>query len=221
MNQDDLKKKLGDYASTIVKDGQIIGMGTGSTVAWFAKALKTRIDNGDEFNAIPTSYQAIRLCKEHNIPITSLEEYDPDVAIDGADEVDNNNYLIKGRGGAHVQEKIVDYAAKEFYVLVDKSKIVSILGTSFSVPIEVVPVGLGTIMRSLQKMGNPVLREGLAKDGPVISDNGNFIIDLKTKVETPKIMEQALNNIPGAVGNGIFTRPCKIIIAYDDIIDVR
>lgn len=221
MNQDYLKKKVGDYASTIVKDGQIIGMGTGSTVAWFAKALKIRIDNGEEFNAIPTSYQAIRLCKDNNIPLTSLDEHDPDVAFDGADEVDPNNYLIKGRGGAHVQEKIVDYAAKDFYVLVDKTKIVNTLGTSFSVPIEIVPVGLGTIMRTLQKIGNPVLREAIAKDGPVISDNGNFIVDLKTRVEDPCTLEQKLNNIPGVVGNGIFTRPCKIIIAYDDIIDVR
>lgn len=221
MKQDELKKKVGEYASSYVKDGQIIGMGTGSTVAWFAKALKTRIDAGEEFKAIPTSYQAIQLCKNNGIPITSLEDYDPDIAFDGADEVDTNKCLIKGRGGAHLQEKIVDYAAKEFYVLVDKTKIVDILGTSFAIPIEILPMGIGTTIRTLSKIGTPILREAQAKDGPVVTDNGNFIVDLKTKVKDPYEMESLLNNIPGALGNGIFTRDCKVIIAYDDVIDVK
>jgi ribose 5-phosphate isomerase A len=221
MNQAELKEKVGSYASNLVKDGQIVGMGTGSTVAMFAKALKKRRENGEEFLAIPTSYQAIRLCKENSIPMTTLDEHDPDVAFDGADEVDPNKCLIKGRGGAHVQEKIVDYAAKEFYVLVDKTKIVEYLGTTFPIPIEVVPMGLGSVTRTLEKLGTPQLREAIAKDGPVISDNGNLIIDLKTKVTDPYEMESLLNNIPGVVGNGIFTRPCKAIIAYDDVIDVK
>jgi len=221
MSQEELKRKVGHYAASLVKDGQILGMGTGSTISWFAKALGNRVRDGETFLAIPTSYQARILCRENGIGTTSLDDHDPEIAFDGADEVNPNNQLIKGRGGAHTQEKIVDYAAKEFYVLIDQSKLVQTLGTSFPVPIEVIPLAAGQLLRTLSSYGTPVLRMAKAKDGPVISDNGNFIIDLYTKVNNPIEFEHELNNMPGSVENGIFTKPCKIIVAYDDVIDIK
>ncbi|MHC1598780.1 MAG: ribose-5-phosphate isomerase RpiA [Candidatus Methanofastidiosia archaeon] len=221
MNTVQQKQKVAEYAANLTKEGQVIGLGTGSTIALYAKALRKRIEQGEEFYAIPTSYQSYNLCIENNLRITNLSEHLPEVAFDGADEVNPHNHLIKGRGGALTQEKIVDYAAKEFYVLIDKSKLVVTLGTNFALPIEIIPMSLPAVMNELEKIGKPILREAKAKDGPVISDNGNFIIDLKIMINDPITLEQKLNNVPGVVENGIFTRPCKIIITHDNIIDVK
>jgi len=216
------KEAVGEFAANLVKDEDIIGMGTGSTVAFFAKALGQRIKNGENFHAIPTSYQSIGLCNENNIKITSLNEHIPEKAFDGADEVNNNNQLIKGRGGAMTQEKIIDYNAREFYVLIDQDKIVDVLGKKFPVPIEVIPLAIKTVMNTLLKIGKPKIREAKYKDGPIITDNGNFIVDLKIIVNNPIELENKLNNIPGVVENGIFTKECKIIYPINnDVINIR
>jgi len=216
------KKNIGLYAAKLVKDGQVIGLGTGSTISFFAQALQKRIMDGERFLAVPTSYQSQELCKKYKITITSLDEHRPDCAFDGADEVDNNKMLIKGRGGAMTQEKIVDYYSKDFYVLVDRSKLVDKLGTNFPVPVEVIPTAVSPVLEELSTLGNPILREAKNKDGPVITDNGNFIIDLKINITNPHEMEERINNIPGVLENGIFTRQCKIIVPNDNnIIDVR
>jgi len=214
------KKIVGQKAADMTKDGQIIGLGTGSTVTWYAKALKERIENGDEFYAVPTSFQSLELCVQNGIKTTTLQEHMPEIAFDGADEVDANNCLIKGRGGALTQEKIIDYYAKEFYVLVDQSKMVDILGTSFKTPVEVIPMGLAPAQKELAKFGTPHLRQAQAKDGPVVTDNGNFIVDVEMKIDDPASYEASINNIPGVIENGIFTRDCKIIIPNNDVIDI-
>ncbi|HPR41124.1 MAG TPA: ribose-5-phosphate isomerase RpiA [Candidatus Methanofastidiosa archaeon] len=221
MKEEKEKRMVGVYASKFVKDGQVIGLGTGSTVAYFAEALGERILNGESFLAVPTSYQSIDLCKKYGITLTTLDEHRPECAFDGADEVDKSNNLIKGRGGAMTQEKIVDYYSNEFFVLVDKSKLVKILGSNFPLPIEVIPKAIKPVIDKLSEMGSPMVRPAINKDGPVITDNGNFIVDLKTIIKNPKEMEININNIPGVVENGIFTRKCKIIVPNDnDIIDV-
>lgn len=214
-----LKKDAGYKAAEYVKDGDVLGLGTGSTTHYFIEAVGKRIaEEGISVMGIPTSFQSLLLAKEWNIPITSLEENDIDLAVDGADEVDGDFNLIKGGGAAHTREKIVDYAAKKFYVIVDESKYVDSLG-AFPVPVEVIPEASRTVMQALEDMGaNPEIRMAERKDGPVITDNGNFVIDAKfEKIESPAHLEIDLNTIPGVVENGIFSNMVdKVIMGTKD-----
>jgi len=207
-----LKKLVGKYAADLVKDGDVIGLGTGSTTLEFIKSLGERIKKeGIEVYGIPTSFQSKILGIENKINIVSIDQYVPEKSFDGADEVDPNNFLVKGRGAALLQEKIIDYSAKEFYVLVDESKLVKRLGEKAKIPIEVIPSAWKIVSEKLKDL-IPELRMAVKKDGPVITDNGNFIIDLKFSVEDPEEKEKELNNIPGVIENGIFTRKCKVLI---------
>lgn len=202
----ELKKKVGYRAAELVKDGDIVGLGTGSTTHYFIEKLGKRIKEEEmEIKGIPTSYQSFLLAKDSGITITTLEEYSIDIAVDGADEVDNQLNLIKGGGAAHTLEKIVDESADRFVVIVDDSKIVETLG-KFPVPLEVIPEARRTVSDHVKKYnGIPVLRMAERKDGPVITDNGNFILDVNFgSVEDPEYLEKELNSIPGVVENGIF-----------------
>lgn len=202
-----LKRIAGYEAANEIKDGQIVGLGTGSTTHYFIEKLGMRIKE-EELNimGIPTSYQSLLLAKKFDIPITSLDEFDIDIAVDGADEVDSNKNLIKGGGAAHTLEKIVDYSADKFIVVIDESKIVNQLG-NFPVPIEIIPTSYRLIKNILLDMdAKPEIRMGERKDGPVITDNGNFVIDSKfNSIDDPEALEIILNSIPGVVENGIFT----------------
>jgi ribose 5-phosphate isomerase A len=202
----ELKKKVGYRAAELVKDGDIVGLGTGSTTHYFIEKLGKRIKEEEmEIKGIPTSYQSFLLAKDSGITITTLEEYSIDIAVDGADEVDSQLNLIKGGGAAHTLEKIVDESANRFVVIVDDSKIVETLG-KFPVPLEVIPEARRTVSDHVKKYnGIPVLRMAERKDGPVITDNGNFILDVNFgSVEDPEYLEKELNSIPGVVENGIF-----------------
>ena len=210
-----LKENVGKKAADLIKDGQIVGLGTGSTTHYFIRHLGERIKN-EELNilGIPTSYQSLIIAREAGINTTTLDEYDIDVAVDGADEVDENLNLIKGGGAAHTLEKLVDSSAKKFIVIVDDSKMVKQLG-EFPVPIEIIPEALRIVKESLIDMGGkPELRMGVQKDGPVITDNGNFIVDTKfDSIRNPQKLEKELNILPGVVENGIFTNLVdKVII---------
>ncbi|GAA5818497.1 MAG: ribose-5-phosphate isomerase RpiA [Methanobrevibacter sp. CfCl-M3] len=214
-----LKKIVGFEAAKEVKDGDIVGLGTGSTMEYFIKKLGERIENEEiEIMGIPTSYQSFLLAKELNIPVTTLDEYDIDIAIDGADEIDKDLNLIKGGGGAHTLEKIVDYSAKVFIVIADESKLVENLGNS-PVPLEIISESVKPVFSTLRDMGSePIIRMAKHKVGPVISDNGNFIIDAKFPiVNNPVQLEKDLNSIPGVVENGIFSQMTdKAIIACEN-----
>lgn len=214
-----LKKNAGYKAAEYVKDGDVLGLGTGSTTHYFIEAVGKRIkEERIKVKGIPTSFQSLLLAKEWNIPITSLEENSIDLAVDGADEVDENFNLIKGGGAAHTKEKIVDYSAEKFYVIVDESKYVKAIG-SFPVPIEVIPEASRTVIQTLEDMGaTPEIRMAERKDGPIITDNGNFIIDAKfEKIESPEHLEIDLNTIPGVVENGIFSNMVdKVIIGTNN-----
>ena len=182
-----LKKDAGYKAAEYVKDGDILGLGTGSTTHYFIEKVGMRIkEEGINVMGIPTSFQSLLLAKQWNIPITSLEEYDIDLAVDGADEVDGDFNLIKGGGAAHTKEKIVDYSAKKFIVIVDESKCVDKLG-AFPVPVEVIPEASRTVINALEDMSATCeIRMAERKDGPVITDNGNFVIDAKFDgIESP------------------------------------
>ncbi|MDO9044655.1 MAG: ribose-5-phosphate isomerase RpiA, partial [Methanobacteriaceae archaeon] len=141
-----------------------------------------------------------------NIPITTLEEHDIDLAVDGADEVDPALNLIKGGGAAHTLEKIIDYSADRFIVIVDDSKMVETLG-KFPVPLEVIPTAARVVSQILEDMGVATsIRMAERKDGPVITDHGNFVIDAEFGIlNEPEELEIELNSIPGVVENGIFS----------------
>ena len=202
-----MKKDCGYAAADLVKDGQILGLGTGSTTLYFIEKVGMRVrDEGIEVMGIPTSFQSRLLARQWNIPLTDLSEHEIDLAVDGADEIDPDFNLIKGGGAAHTKEKIVDYAADKFIVIVDESKVVDSLG-SFPVPVEVLPDASRMVIQTLEDMGASCeIRMAQRKDGPVITDNGNFVIDASfDKIDSPAHLEIDLNSIPGVVENGIFS----------------
>ena len=218
-----MKHQVGFAAADRVKSGMIVGLGTGSTTAYTIQALGDRIKSGElkDIKGVPTSFQSEVLAKQYGVPLTTLDEIDRiDVAIDGADEVDPHLNLIKGGGAAHTREKVVDYLATQFIVVVDSSKIVDKLGSTFRVPIEVIPMALTPVMRAIEKLGGkPELRMGVKKAGPVITDQGNMVIDVKfDDIANPGEMEKSLNNIPGVLENGLFV-DCTDLVLVGEIQD--
>ncbi len=187
----------------------VVGLGSGSTVAEFIRILGEHTVREDlDFLAVPTSYQSYRLAIKHGIPLTDLSRNPSiDIAVDGADEVDQQLNLTKGGGGALLQEKIVASAAKRFIIIVDESKLVDRLATHFFVPVEVIPFACDIVMRKIADMGVvPHLRQAERKVGPVVTDNGNFILDLEfpEPIENPAEVEVALKMVPGVVETGLF-----------------
>lgn len=212
-----MKQEVGRAAAARVKSGSIVGLGTGSTTAFAIQFIGERLKSGDlkDVKGIPTSFQASVLAKQHGIPLTTLDEVDSiDIAIDGADEVDPQQNLIKGGGAAHTREKVVDSLAKEFIVVVDSSKLVDRLGSTFPLPVEVLPMAIAPVTRALENLGGqPELRMGVKKDGPVITDQGNMILDVKfTAIENPAEMEQTINNLPGVLENGLFVGVTDLVL---------
>ncbi len=203
------KQAVGQQAAQLVQSGMVVGLGTGSTAAFMIQALGERIRRGElqEVRGIPTSFQAAVLARQAGIPLTTLDEVATvDVAIDGADEVDPQKNLIKGGGAAHTREKIVDSLAREFVVVVDASKLVERLGSRFPVPVEVLPMAVAPVMRALERLGGrPELRMAVKKDGPVITDQGNMVVDVTfAAIPDPAALEAQINNIPGVLENGLF-----------------
>lgn len=212
-----MKQKVGKAAADRVKSGSIVGLGTGSTTAYAIQYIGERIQSGElkDIKGIPTSFQAAVLGKKYGIPLTTLDEVDHiDVAIDGADEVDPNKNLIKGGGAAHTREKVVDTLADEFIVVVDSSKLVDKLGSTFLLPVEVLPMAMTPVMRAIAKLGGkPELRMGVKKAGPVITDQGNFVIDVKfDSIDNPAELEKTLNNLPGVLENGLFVGVTDVVL---------
>lgn len=204
-----MKQEVGRAAAQQVKSGNIVGLGTGSTTAYAIQFIGERISSGElkDIVGIPTSFQASVLAKQYGIPLTTLDEVDRiDIAIDGADEVDPQMNLIKGGGAAHTREKVVDGLAERFVVVVDSSKLSEKIGTIFALPVEVLPMAVAPVTRALEKMNGKVeMRMGVAKDGPVITDQGNMVLDVTFNgIDNPADMEKAINNIPGVLENGLF-----------------
>jgi ribose 5-phosphate isomerase A len=213
-----MKQQVGKAAADRVQSGTIVGLGTGSTTAYAIQYIGERLQKGElkDIKGIPTSFQASVLAKKYGIPLTSLDEVDRiDVAIDGADEVDPQKQLIKGGGAAHTREKIVDSLAEQFIVVVDSSKLVDKLGLGFLLPVEVIPMAMTPVMRAIQSLGGePTLRMGVKKAGPVVTDEGNLVIDVKfaNGIENPAELEKTLNNIPGVLENGLFVDTADVIL---------
>ncbi len=202
---DNLKEIAGKEAAKFVKDGMIVGLGTGSTVFYTIKELGARASSGLNFQAICTSKDTEKKAKEFGIKVVDLNEVEKiDIAIDGADELDKDLNLIKGGGGALTREKIIDYRAEKFYVVVDQSKKKEILG-NFSLPVEVMKFCWKPVKNDLEKLGAKVTLRG--GETPFITDNGNFILDAKfDRILRPARLEEIINNIPGVVENGIFRK---------------
>ena len=208
MNQNAAKKAAGEAAAAMAEDGQRVGLGTGSTTAYTIAALGRRVrEEGLQIVGTPTSFAAERLARQHGIPLATLDELDAlDIAFDGADEVSPSLDVIKGRGAAHTREKVVASLATRFVVLVDPSKLVEQLGTRMPVPIEVLPMATRPVMRALERLGaRPVLRMGQRKDGPVVSDQGFWILDAHFDgIKDPVALDRALLALPGILDHGLF-----------------
>ncbi len=193
-----------------VKQNMILGIGSGSTVVYAVKAI-AEINKNKELNlkCIPTSFQSHQLIVENGLTLVTLDQYpEIDLDIDGADEIDKSLNLIKGGGGCLVQEKIIASSSKKLVIIADYTKKSEVLGENWrnGVPIEVIPLAYVPIMKRLEKLGGkPVLRMAQAKVGPVVSDNGNFIIDVDFgKIENPSELNIKLLQIPGVVDSGFF-----------------
>ncbi|AOX00027.1 ribose 5-phosphate isomerase A [Moorena producens PAL-8-15-08-1] len=212
-----MKQEVGKAAAKRVQSGMIVGLGTGSTTAYAIQFLGDRLNSGEikDIVGIPTSFQAEVLAKQYGIPLTTLDAVDHiDVAIDGADEVDPQKNLIKGGGAAHTREKIVDSLAKQFIVVVDSTKIVDSLGSTFLLPVEVIPMAITPVMNAIEKLGGkPELRMGVKKAGPVITDQGNMVVDVKfDAIDNPADLEKTINNIPGVLENGLFVGVTDLVL---------
>jgi len=218
-----IKQEVGIAAASKVESDSIVGLGTGSTTAYAIEHLGKRLESKEIKNlvGIPTSFQAEVLAKKSGIPLTTLDAVDRiDVAIDGADEVDPQKNLIKGGGAAHTREKVVDSLADTFIVVVDKGKLVDRLGSTFLLPVEVIPMAIAPVKRALEKLGGkPELRMGIKKAGPVVTDQGNLVIDVKfDAIADPANLEKTINNIPGVLENGLFVGVADLVLV-GEIVD--
>ena len=192
------KRAAGYRAADMIEEGMVVGLGTGSTVYFTIERLSERVKGGLKIMGIPTSYQTATRAREAKIPLTTLDDNPViDIAVDGADEVDPKLRLIKGRGAAHLREKCVAAAAKHFVVVVDEQKVVKKLGAA-AVPVEVLPFAITPVLVQLRGLGGiPIIREAVRKDGPVITDNGNFVVDCRFKdIKNPEKLEAILASIP-------------------------
>ena len=204
------KRLAGETAIRYVEKGAVIGVGTGSTVAFFIDALASI--KHDIQGAVSSSEQSTRQLRSHGIPVLDLNAVGPlDLYIDGADECDPNRCLIKGGGAALTREKIIAAASKTFVCIMDSSKQVTHLG-GFPLPVEVIPMARSHVARQIAAMGgNPAWRDG------VVTDNGNWIIDVHGwQIADPVGMEAKLNQIVGVVTNGLFAaRRADIVLVGD------
>ena len=229
MTQTEQKELVAATAiDTLIKNKKIfsgmkIGLGTGSTAVPAVKHLAKRIADGTikDIKAVVTSFGTQNLCEELEIPVYSMNDKiiggHLDLAIDGADEVDPDNNVIKGGGAALLREKIVAYNAEQFVIVADSTKIVDSLGTKFRLPVEIIGEARVPVTKALEAFGAEcVLREGVKKCGPVITDNGNQILDiLWKKPVNPCMMEDKINSIVGVVEVGFFTKNKPIVFTMN------
>ncbi len=215
--KEELKKFVARKVMDFVKNDMTIGLGSGSTMVYVIDEIGKKIKTGElkNISGVPTSFQSSILGMENGINILDFNSVKKiDIAIDGADEIDPSKYLIKGGGGAHTREKFIDYYAEKFIVVADESKLVDNLGSTFAVPVEVLPEAYVSVKNILSNMGGmATLRMAMKKAGPVITDQGNFILDTKFEtIKNPRQLERDINNIPGVLENGLFTREVETVL---------
>ncbi len=211
MSRDEQKRQSAEAALRLVEDGSIVGVGTGTTVAFFINGLARLRDRIK--GAVSSSEQSTQKLRGHGIKVFDLNAIDQlELYVDGADECDPQRCLIKGGGGALTREKILAQASKRFVCIVDAAKQVDVLG-GFPLPIEVIPMARSSIAREISELGGqPVWREGF------VTDNGNWILDVHgMRITDPVDLECTLNQIPGVVTVGLFARRPADIVIVDGI----
>ena len=205
-----MKKAVAEAAVNEVTNNMIVGLGSGSTAAIMIKTLANKIKTGElkEIRGVPTSFQSEVLALELGIPLIDLVSVDQiDLAIDGADEVNPSYQLIKGGGACHVREKLVASKANKLLIVVDQTKLVKNLNEEFPLPVEVLPSAWKQVKDVIEDMDAQCkLRLAEKKAGPVVTDEGNLILDVLFNggIKNPKEIELQINNIPGVLENGLF-----------------
>ena len=208
--QTQMKQAVAEAAVAQIRDGMVVGLGSGSTAALMIKGLGARLAAGQlrDIVGVTTSFQGEVLAAELGIPLCALNAIDRiDLAIDGADEVDPSFQLIKGGGACHVQEKLVADRAERFIVVVDSTKLVQCLNLDFLLPVEVLPGAWVQVQSRLKSMGGVAeLRMATRKAGPIVTDQGNLVLDVRfeTGISDPITLERDINNLPGVLENGLF-----------------
>ena len=206
--REDAKRRAALEAVKRVRDGSVVGLGSGSTVAYAIRELGQRVrEENLRILGVPASYKTFLLAVECGVPLTTLNEHPLlDLDIDGADQIDGELNLIKGMGGALTREKIVAAASKRLIIIADETKLASSLGEGQLLPIEVLPFALPLVADRIRRIGGkPKLRERKDGSGPYVTDNGNFILDVDFGViEDPKDLESRIKRIPGVIETGLF-----------------
>ncbi|MBN2334474.1 ribose-5-phosphate isomerase RpiA [Candidatus Bathyarchaeota archaeon] len=205
----DAKRRAALKAVSHVRSGMVLGLGSGSTAAEAIRALGDKLRSGElnDIRGVPTSYQAIQEAVKARIPLTTLDEYpDLDLGIDGADQIDGSLNAIKGGGGALLREKIVASCCREWVLIADESKVTDRLGEGQPVILEVHPIAVTPVLRKLKAMGaEAVVRQSSGKLGPVVTDNGNNLVDaLFGYIEDPRALNQRLHSVQGLLETGLF-----------------
>ncbi len=226
MDQDLAKRRAGNEAARLIEHGMTIGLGTGSTTAFALAAIGKRIlEEGLQVRGIPTSSSAEIEARKQGIPVCTFDDVQGklDIAFDGADEVSPELDLIKGRGAAQTREKIIASQASRLIILVDPSKLVKQLGTKVPVPIEVIPLAAPVILDALQCMGaHALIRLGVRKDGPIVTDQGFWVIDAKfPPIDNPAGLSRALLDLPGVLDHGLFVGlATEVIVGTESSVNV-
>jgi ribose 5-phosphate isomerase A len=224
-SKNDAEKQLAARASLgFIKDGQVVGLGTGSTASCFIQFLGERVRAGLKIRGIPTSERTRQLASNLGIPLTTLEECpDIDIGVDGADEIDSHFNLIKGGGGALLREKIIASAARQFIVIADSNKQVPVLG-KFPLPVEVVPFAEPLLKKRIADLGAKVKLRTYAYGNPFKTDEGHHILDCDFgQIPDPPALARILSDMPGVVEHGLFIGMTKIVLfgKGNEVIQVR
>ena len=205
MANDQEKEAAARASLKFIKDGQVVGIGTGSTAVHFIRLLGERVRQGLKIRGIPTSDRSREMARELGIPLTSLDEVQQiDVTVDGADEVDPHLRLIKGGGGALLREKIVASASKEMVIVADETKQVDMLG-KFPLPVEVIKFAQALIRKRIEALGAAVSLRMTSNGSPFLTDEDNHILDCRFgQIADPERLARSLSDMPGVVEHGLF-----------------
>lgn len=217
------KKLAAERAIEFVRDGQVVGLGTGSTAKFAIEGIAARVREGLKVTGVPTSLATQRMAEGLGIPLTTLNEVPAiDITIDGADEVDGSLNMIKGGGGALTREKLVALASLKRVIIVDERKLVSTLGESWPVPVEVLPFAWTRSARKLSELGCAAELRGSVGE-PLETDNGNYILDCRFgPIANAPDMEKRIKLIPGVIECGLFIGIADLlVIGFDGRVEVR
>ncbi|MDZ7689140.1 MAG: ribose-5-phosphate isomerase RpiA [Halobacteriales archaeon] len=218
--REDAKRHAGDSAAEVAEDGDVVGLGTGSTTAYAIRALGRRVEEGLDVRGVPTSHGARALAVEEGVPLTSLDVARPDIAIDGADAFDASLNLVKGGGAAHAREKVVALSAERVVIVADWTKERDELDVP--VPLELLDFAVPHVRERVEELGGKfALRESGGKDGPVVTDNGNVVADAEFDGYDARELAEVLDGVTGVVEHGLFVDIAdEVLVGREDGVEV-